>query len=114
MIQEILNSASSFKSTILFESTVLFFEFIVIFFESTSVDSTPIFPTLRAEKIKYFDSEYQTKNIYKQIFLVNADKHVYYRDIYIFVNRFKNIIFLRDKSAIRQIITICFRDFVFM
>ena len=114
MIQEALNSALSSKSTILLESTILSSESIVISSESTSVDSTSTSSTLRVEEIRYFDFEYQTENIDKQILLVNADKHVYYRDVYVFVNRLKNMTFLRDKFVIRQIITTYFRDFALM
>ena len=58
--------------------------------------------------MRYFDSKYQVENlkIDKHIssintLLVNADKHVYYRDVYVFVNRLKNMTFLRDKSAVK-------------
>ena len=114
MIQEVLNSASSSELTILFELTILSFESIVISSESIFVDFTSTSFILRAKEIEYFDLEYQTKNIDKQILLINADKHVYYRDVYVFVNRFKNMTSLRDKSAIKQIITTCFRDFALM
>ena len=114
MIQEALNSALSFKSIVLFESIVLFSESIVISSKSIFVDSTSTSSILRAEEMKYSNLEYQIENIDKQIFLVNADKHVYYRNVYVFVNRLKNMTFLRDKSVVKQIITICFRDFALM
>ena len=44
---------------------------------------------LRAEKIKYFDSEYQNAIIES---IINVDKYIYYRDVFIFVDRLKNLI----------------------
>ena len=106
MIQEVLNSASFSKLTILFESTILSSETIIISSESIFVDSISISSTLRVEEMRYFDLEYQTENIDKHIslvnvLLVNVDKYIYYRDMYVFVNRLKNITFLRDKSVVK-------------
>ena len=50
-------------------------------------------PTLRAEEVGYFDPEYQAEdshNTDKHAPLVNAGKHVYYRDVYAFVDRLES------------------------
>ena len=74
-------------------------------------------PTLRAEEVGYFDPEYQAENFFKidkRAPLVNAGKHVYYRDVYAFVDRLKDIASSRGKPAVRQVITACFRGSALM
>ena len=51
----------------------------------------------RAKKMRYFDLEYQSEQrIASHDFIVNVGKHVYYRDVYIFVDRFKDLVIRYD------------------
>ena len=45
---------------------------------------------LRFKKMKYFDLKYQNEKIFN-FAIINVKKHVYYRDIYVFVNKLKNL-----------------------
>ena len=45
---------------------------------------------LRAEEVGYFDPEYQPEHGQQEP-IINADKHVYYRDVYVFVDRPKDL-----------------------
>ena len=42
--------------------------------------------------------------------VVNLDKHVFYKDVYAFVNRLKNCSFFRKKEKIRHVIFQCLRE----
>ena len=44
---------------------------------------------MRVEEVKFFDSKHQQEQEIDSV--VNADKHVFYRNIYIFVNRLKDL-----------------------
>ena len=52
------------------------------------------------EKIKFFDS---TVDDLKSI--INLNKHVFYKNIYVFVNRFKNVNSVRDENELKLIIS---------
>ena len=62
-----------------------------------------------AEKVEFFDS---TADDFESV--INLRKHVFYRDIYAFVNRLKNVSFIRRENKLRVIIFQCFRDIVFI
>ena len=136
-IKQALNFALSFESTVLSSESIVLFsvktsvlsfaqtfvQISVSSFEQTFVEisesiisipasneaQTPysIPPTSRAKEVRYFDSKHLTKNLF--IIFYNIDKLFL---VNVLVNRSKNMTFLRDKSAARQIITACFRDFV--
>lgn len=59
------------------------------------------------EKIEFFDS-----TIEEILSIVNVEKHVFYRDVYVVVNRLKNIIVFKDANKLRNIIFQCFRNSV--
>ena len=74
-------------------------------FESSSFDSSPnsasLVPEstvpspsppkqLRAEEVNYFDPKYKKETV-KNALVVNAEKHVFYRDVYVFVDRLKDL-----------------------
>ena len=65
----------------------------------------------KLDDIEYFDSEYEgSANTSSSI--VNVDKHVFYRDVYAFVDRLKNMASLRDEQKLRTMISQCLREFV--
>lgn len=41
---------------------------------------------------------------------MNFDKHVFYKNVYAFVNKLKNVNFIRDENKLRFVISQCFRD----
>ena len=59
------------------------------------------------EKIEFFNSIVENTTV-----VVNVRKHVFYRDVYTFVDRLKNMIISRDSDKLRNIISQCFRSFV--
>ena len=64
---------------------------------------------LISEKVEFFDS---TAEEFESV--INLSKHVFYRNVYAFVNKFKNVSFIREKDKLRLVIFQCFRDIVFI
>jgi hypothetical protein len=60
-----------------------------------------------ADEIEFFDS-----NIDDDDSVVNVDRHVFYKNIYAFVDRLKNMITIREDDKLRTILSQCFRDAV--
>ena len=48
--------------------------------------------------------------IEENISIVNVKKHVFYKDVYAFVNKFKNMTIFRESKKLRSIIFQCLRD----
>ena len=68
---------------------------------------------LRAEEMGYFDPKYQPKQgTLTNGSIVNANKYVYYRDVYIFIDRLKDL--ANQHLNIKSIMTSCFRDSALM
>ena len=67
---------------------------------------------IRAEEVGFFDPEYQQEQGTTQGQVVNAGKHVYYRDVYLFVNRLKDLANYRD--GVKHIVTVCLRGSALM
>ena len=66
---------------------------------------------MRAEEVGYFDPEHQQEQGNGPV--VNAGKHVFYRDVYIFVDRLKDLAATRPND-VKRVITACFRGSVLM
>lgn len=43
--------------------------------------------------------------------MINVEKHVFYRDLYIFVDRLKDMIIFKNSNKLKNIISQCFRRF---
>ena len=71
----------------------------------------PRVPVLRAEEVGYFDPEYQQEQGNTQGPVVNAGKYVYYRDVYIFVDRLKD---LASQHDVKQLLSACLRGTALM
>ena len=62
---------------------------------------------MKSKEVEFFDLEYEDIKL-----IVNADKHIFYKDIYVFVDRLKNILskmksfFSHDFRRVRTISTI--------
>ena len=74
---------------------------------------------LRFEDVNFFDSNYQEKN--KKIVnhfafasVVNANKHVFYRDVYVFTNKLLDLVKQHDNETIENVIIVCFRNIALM
>lgn len=59
------------------------------------------------DEIDFFDSSTENTDS-----IVNVDKHVFYRDIYAFTDRLKNMTLFRDELKLRTIISQCLRESV--
>ena len=81
----------TFSSNSLFIASFAFFDLIEYFFKIS------FFKSLIAEQINYFDSKKESKSsntVTKTSFffdsMIIVRKHTYYKNVYVFVNRFKN------------------------
>ena len=63
---------------------------------------------LRAEEVGYFDPEYQQEQGTMNRPVVNAGKHVFYKNIYVFTDRLKDLTVQR-RDEVKKVITSCFR-----
>ncbi len=57
------------------------------------------------DEIEFFDS-----NVDDVDSIINAKRHVFYKNIYAFVNRLKNMINIREENKLRTILSQCFRN----
>ena len=48
--------------------------------------------TLRAKHIKYFDLRFNNENKNLKALIINSSRHVFYRDIFIFISYLKDLI----------------------
>ena len=62
-----------------------------------------------AKEVEFFDS---TADDFESV--INLEKHVFYRNVYAFVNRLKNVSFIREKDKLRVVIFQCFRNITFI
>lgn len=67
-------------------------------------------PVLRAEEVGYFDPEYQDPVTGP---IVNAGKYIYYRDVFIFVDRLKDLA-SQPQNNVKHVISSCFRGTALM
>ena len=65
----------------------------------------------KIEKVDLFDSKMNKFN-FENNYTVNVDRNFFYVDVYVFVDRFKNMIFLRDDDKLRIVIFQCLRKSV--
>ena len=64
----------------------------------------------------YFDRDYQNEKEHGATSgqVVNAGKHVYYRDVYVFIDHLKDLAKQHDGVKIRNVITECLRGSALM
>ena len=55
----------------------------------------------KSDEVNFFNPEYENVN---NIFIINVDKHVFYRNVYVFIDRLKNVAFFRDEDKLRMMI----------
>lgn len=64
---------------------------------------------LKIIDIKFFNSKYKNNEI-NVFVLINANKHIFYKNIYVFIDRIKNVTITYENDKIKEIIFIYFRD----
>lgn len=69
-------------------------------------------PKLRAEGIGYFDPEYQEEGKKNDTPIINAGKHVFYKDVFVFTERLKDLAKQHGDETIERLITSCLRGTV--
>ena len=87
---------------------VSIFRFVVeiFFFVNNNNDLQSIIKFV--ENIDYFDSNYENSIDIDQ-FIVSFDKHNFYRNVYIFIDHFKNLNKITFDSKIKKLVIICFK-----
>ena len=58
---------------------------------------------MKSKEVEFFNSEYEDTRP-----VMNADKHIFYKNIYVFVNRLKDLI--TNKNDIKNVLTACLRE----
>ncbi|KAM0801511.1 hypothetical protein BDR22DRAFT_888412 [Usnea florida] len=74
----------------------------------------PPSPQLRAEEVGYFDPEYQQEHGSLNGPVVNAGEYVFYKDVYIFTDRLKDLAVQRGEADIKAVIALCLRGSALM
>ena len=69
---------------------------------------------LRAEDVGYFDPEYQLEQGISNSPIINAGKHVFYKDVYFFTDRLKDLAVQRGEADVKVVMTTCFRGSALM
>ena len=65
----------------------------------------------KIENVNFFDSEFQEKSkSFTIVIIVHENKHVFYKDVYVFVERLKNQIKQHDDEIIANLVIVCLRD----
>ena len=87
---------------------VSIFRFVVdtFFFVNNNNDLQSIIKFVK--NVDYFDSNYES-SIDNDQFIVNFDKHNFYRNVYIFIDHFKNLNKITFDSKIKKLVIICFK-----
>ena len=94
----------------LVDSSFDFSDYIKSKFYNSSIKSLSI------DQINYFDFEYKKKKNKTTLFssfiefIMITNKYVYYKNVYIFVNRLKNLMSQYEHNQIRNVLKNCFRD----
>ena len=119
-IEEIRRNMSSIESS--FEIDQIFWDdimiviatFVIVFrFASETfsfVDNNNNLQSIikSVENVDYFDSNYENSIDIDQ-FIVSFEKHNFYRDVYIFIDHFKDLNKITSDSKIKKLVTICFK-----
>ena len=72
--------------------------------------------SLSTDQVNYFDSEYKKEKDKTTLFssfikfIMITDKYVYYKNVYVFVDRLKNLMSQHEHNQIRNVLKSCFRD----
>ena len=72
-------------------------------------DSNDFVSKLKIEKVNFFDFEQKEKNKSFTI-IVYSNKHVFYKNVYVFVERLQNMIKQHNEKIIENLVIACLRD----
>ena len=78
--------------------------------EETTSNSSNDNTKWNAEKLRFFDSMYDNKSISIDQVMKHAEKNIYFRDVYLFLNRVKNMTLIHEDQFVRENLFICLRD----
>jgi hypothetical protein len=62
----------------------------------------------RTFDVKFFDS--QLNSLYDSSDVVQIERNLYYKDVYLFVKRIKNVVIMSETDAVRTNLSTCLRD----
>lgn len=60
-------------------------------------------PQLKANDIDFFDPAFEEEGS-----IANSERHTFYRDVYAFVDRLKNIAAIKSSDKVREVLPTCF------
>ena len=63
-----------------------------------------------AANLEFFDSLYDEKFAATRNAIEHSEKNIYFRDVYIFIERIKNIAQIKENLIVRNNLYICFRE----
>lgn len=63
----------------------------------------------KSNDIDFFDSKYENSTHINDS-IVNVERHVFYRDVYVFIDKLKEMTSLREENKLRIVISQCLRD----
>ena len=124
---EIHNENDSFTESSFSQRKILFSSFSFhesVFYNRAFLDLieyfsrvSQVFKSLIVEQVNYFDSKKESESsntVIKISFffdsMIIVKKHTYYKNVYVFVNRFKNQVKQHDHEQIKNVIYDCLRD----
>ena len=100
-------------------STFSTFSFVDSSFDFSNIESkfyNSSIKSLSIDQMNYFDFEYKKKKDKTTLFssfiefIMIANKYVYYKNVYVFVDRLKNLVSQHEHNQIRNVLKSCFRD----
>ena len=65
-----------------------------------------------SENIDFFD--FRRENDKDRDVIVNVDRHIYYKNVFVFIDRFKNLKKNSSDHKVRELVVECLRDDVFI
>ena len=77
---------------------------------SSSIDNNNVLQSIIrfVEDVDYFDSNYENSIDIDQS-IVNFERHNFYRDVYIFIDHFKNLNKITSDSRVKELVIICLK-----
>lgn len=61
----------------------------------------------KVKNVDYFDLKYfKDFNVY----IISVEKHVYYRDVFVFIDKLKNLIKQKSNKILKSLMLTCFRN----
>ena len=87
-------------------STSIFFDNIFFVFDNENVNDKSIIKFFK--NVDYFDSNYENSNNIN-VFIVNVERYSFYRDVFVFIDRFKNFAIDFIEFKIKKYVVKCLK-----